>query len=115
MSLNPGEIYWADVPPYRRPVIIVSREELNRGAYAVIVPLTSEKFPIRRELPNCIPFYAGQYGLTKDCVAQAEAITLIELAEIDTSAGPIGRLDPSTHRQLIRAIGYVLSATLEPA
>jgi mRNA-degrading endonuclease toxin of MazEF toxin-antitoxin module len=40
--IYPGEIYMADFGPAGpHPVIVVSREELNRGRYALVVVCTS--------------------------------------------------------------------------
>jgi mRNA-degrading endonuclease toxin of MazEF toxin-antitoxin module len=115
MTPNAGEIYWELVDGVRaRPVVIVSREELNRGEYVVAVPLTSAKFEVRSKLPSYVPLRAGQYSLSRDCVAQAEAISLYEKTEIDLASGAMDRLDDETMRDLIRAIGFVLSATCEP-
>jgi mRNA-degrading endonuclease toxin of MazEF toxin-antitoxin module len=69
--VKPGEIYMADLyEAGMRPVLIVSRESLNSGGYVVAVPMTSTHFDRRSRLRNCVPFRAGQFGLTKDCVAQ---------------------------------------------
>jgi mRNA-degrading endonuclease toxin of MazEF toxin-antitoxin module len=39
--MKPGELYYADLNEAGvRPVLIVSRESLNRGGYAVVLPLT---------------------------------------------------------------------------
>ena len=115
MSLTPGEVYWADLGDgERRPVIVVSREELNRGEYVVVVPLTSARLEARRNLPNSVPFQAGQYGFKKDCVAQAEAIASLHISYLDLETGAIGTLDSEDVRELTRAIGYVIAAELEP-
>jgi mRNA-degrading endonuclease toxin of MazEF toxin-antitoxin module len=115
MTPRPGEIYWALLEgPVRRPVIVVSREELNRGSTLVAVPLTSQGLESRRALPNCVFLRTGQFGLTKDCVAQAEAIAQIHKDELDLESGPIGQLDPETMRSLLKAIAYVADAEFEP-
>ena len=115
MPLRPGEIYWADFPDVgRRPVAVVSREELNRGRYVVAVQFTSARIEIRRDLPNCVAFRAGTFGFAKDCVAQAETITVFDLANLDLEAGPIGVLDSHAKRDLIQAIGYLIEAECEP-
>jgi mRNA-degrading endonuclease toxin of MazEF toxin-antitoxin module len=116
MPLRPGEVYWADFPDVgRRPVAILSREELNRGKYVVAVQFTSAKIEVRRELPNCVAFRAGTFGLAKDCVAQAETIAVFDLANLDLKAGPIGVLDSHARRDLTRAVGYMMDAECEPA
>jgi len=64
MNVNQGEIYAGLVhDPQRRPVIVISRDELNRGDYVVCVPCTKTRFEIRSQLPNCVPFEKGQFGM----------------------------------------------------
>jgi mRNA-degrading endonuclease toxin of MazEF toxin-antitoxin module len=115
MSIRPGEIYLADAGnDLHRRVLIVSREDLNQGRYVVAIPFTSTNFEKRSKLPNCVPFKAGQFGLIKDCVAQAEAITFIESAALDHETGPIGLLDDENMRAVIKAVGHMLCSDCEP-
>jgi mRNA-degrading endonuclease toxin of MazEF toxin-antitoxin module len=89
--IRPGEVYLADFDQAGpHPVIVVSREELNRGRYALVVVCTSARFATRRTLPNCVPFQAGQFGFTTNCVAQCENILSIEVAQLDLAAGRSG-------------------------
>lgn len=114
--IRPGEVCVADFPlagPH--PVIVVSREALNRGSYALVVVCTSARLALRRNLPNCVPFQAGQLGLTVDCVAQCENLLSIDKAQLDLAAGPIGILDDVAMRDVIKAIGYVIESDCEPA
>jgi mRNA-degrading endonuclease toxin of MazEF toxin-antitoxin module len=114
--MRPGEIYMADFPEAgRHPVILVSREDLNRGHYILAVFCTSSRFAARSQLPNCVPYRAGQFGFTVDCVAQCENILSVEKSQLDIAAGPIGVLDATNLRNIIRAIGYVIEADCEPA
>jgi mRNA-degrading endonuclease toxin of MazEF toxin-antitoxin module len=98
----------------RRPVLIVSRELLNRGDYAVIVAFTSSRLSQRRQLPNCVFFRAGEFGLSSDCVAQCETISTVHADQLDAAAGPIGKLDDLALRSIIKAIGYVIASDCEP-
>jgi mRNA-degrading endonuclease toxin of MazEF toxin-antitoxin module len=51
--MEPGEIYLADFPEAGpHPVIVVSREELNRGHYALVVVCTSARFAVRSQLAS---------------------------------------------------------------
>ena len=112
---SPGELYWSYFESERpRPIIIVSQRKLNLGKYVVVVPLTSTNLEKRWSLPNCVSFKAGSFGLTKDCVAQCEAITFIEKEFIILNTGPIGKLDGEKWRLLLHAIGYVVCAICEP-
>lgn len=113
--IRPGEIYMGDfgqAGPH--PVVVVSREDLNRGRYALIVVCTSARFALRSTLPNCVPFSAGQFGFSVDCVAQCENILSIDKAQLDQSAGPMGILDEVGLREVIKAIGHVIESDCEP-
>lgn len=113
--IRPGEIYTADFDvagPHR--VIVISREDLNRGRYVLSVVCTSARFASRSNLPNCVPLRAGQFGFAVDCVAQCENIVSIEKTQLDLSAGPEGVLDELAMRDLIKAIGYVMESDCEP-
>jgi mRNA-degrading endonuclease toxin of MazEF toxin-antitoxin module len=113
--MEPGEIYNADFPEAGpHPVIVVSREDLNRGYYAMVVVCTSSRFALRSQLPNCVPFKAGQFGFMTNCVAQCENILSIDKKQLDVNAGPIGVLDESSLRDIVKAIGYVLQSDCEP-
>src|SRR2546425_3055841 len=100
MTIRPGELYLAHVGGKLRPVVVVSREELNRGTYVTVVPFTTQRLEERRNSRTCVAFRAGDCGLNKDCVAQAEAIAQFEIALLDDEAGPLGNLDEGAMREL---------------
>jgi mRNA-degrading endonuclease toxin of MazEF toxin-antitoxin module len=113
--IRPGEIYMADFAEAGpHPVIVLSREELNRGRYALVVVCTSARFAVRSQLPNCVPFRTGDFGFTSDCVAQCENLLSIDLAQLELSSGPQGTLDDMAFREVIKAIGYVMNSDCEP-
>ena len=114
MTLRPGEVYFAYTEAGKRPVVIVSREPLNRGHWVVSILITSSQFATRSALPHCVPIRAGEFGLTKDCIAQAETITYLAIADVDLGSGPVGRLDDTRMRDLIRAIGNMMEADCSP-
>ncbi len=112
--MEPGEIYLADFEQAGpHPVIVISREELNRGRDVLAVVCTSARFSVRSKLPNCVPFPAGRFGFTTDCVAQCENLLSIEKSEIDLASGSIGELDEFAMREVIKAIGYVMASDCE--
>ena len=87
--MQPGEVYMADfgeAGPH--PVIVLSRKELNRGRYVLVAVCTSARFAVRSKLPNCVPFRAGTFGFTADCVAQCENLLSIDKAQLDLAGGP---------------------------
>jgi mRNA-degrading endonuclease toxin of MazEF toxin-antitoxin module len=113
--IKPGEVYTADLDQAGpHPVIVVSREDLNRGRYALVVVCTSARFSARRSLPHCVPFQAGQFGFTADCVAQCENILSLEKSQLELAVGPTGVLDDMAMRDVIKAIGHVIESDCEP-
>jgi mRNA-degrading endonuclease toxin of MazEF toxin-antitoxin module len=113
--IRPGEIYWADTPPgQRHKVVVVSREDLNRGKYVVVALITSQRFATRSQLANCVPLLKGQFGMTEDCVVQGEMSGPTPVAQMELTAGPLAVLDDLTVREVIRAIGHVMDADCEP-
>ena len=96
------------------PVIVISREALNRGSYVLTVVCTSTHFASRSTLPNCVPFRAGQLGFTVNCVAQCENIVSVEKTQLDLATGPVGILDEPAMRDIINAIGHVVESDCEP-
>ena len=113
--MQPGEVYMADFGPAGpHPVIVVSREELNRGRYALAVVCTSARFAVRSKLSNCVPFQAGVCGFTIDCAAQCKNILSIDQAQLDLVAGPIGTLDEAAFQKVVKSIGYVIKSDCKP-
>ena len=75
---------------------------------------TSARFAVRSKLSNCVPFQAGDFGFTVDCVAQCENILSIDQAQLDLAAGPMGTVDETAFQKVIKAIGYVIKSDCKP-
>ncbi|MGW8256123.1 MAG: type II toxin-antitoxin system PemK/MazF family toxin [Thermoguttaceae bacterium] len=109
--MNPqrGEIY--NVPFGQgkpRPVVIVSRDNLNNGDYVIVVPFTTQKVEERKKLKDCVFFNAGEGQLKEHCVAKTDEITRILKTEIDWKIGRIGRLTVPQMSKIVRAIRYTI-------
>ena len=76
--------------------------------------ITSQRFAVRSKLANCVPILAGQFGMSRDCVIQAETTGPIHKDLIDLAAGYVSQLDDLTMREVVKAIGYVLDSDCEP-
>jgi mRNA-degrading endonuclease toxin of MazEF toxin-antitoxin module len=110
--IRPGAIYWPDFDFGRHKVVVVSRDELNRGAKALVALVTSARFTFRSTLANCVPLRAGEFGMDRDCVVQCENVFPAFIADLE---GPIDALDDERLRDVIHAVGYVIDADCEPA
>jgi mRNA-degrading endonuclease toxin of MazEF toxin-antitoxin module len=109
--IRPGEIYLADFEEMEpHPVVVVSREELNRGNWVVAVLITSKRFEERSKQPHCVPFRAGEFGLSLDCVAQGESLFSIRRVELGEH---LGTLDDERWRDLIKAVGKMMGSDCE--
>lgn len=113
--MNPGEVWWADIPEAGlHPIVILSRSGLNRGHRVNAALVTSSKFATRSTQPHCVILHAGEFGLERDCVVQADTFTPIPLEAIDQIRGRIGTLEDERLREVIRAVGYVMDSDCEP-
>lgn len=75
MTRQPGEVWLADIfDGGRRPVVVVSRESLNRGDVVLCVPLTSSRIAERRAYRNFIFLARGSGGLREDSLAVAQLV-----------------------------------------
>ena len=111
--IRPGGIYLADFEEMEpHPVVVVPREELNRGNWVAAVLITSKRFEERSKQPHCVPFRAGEFGLSKDCVAQGESLFSIRREELGEH---LGSLDEERWRVLVKALGNMMGSDCEPA
>jgi mRNA-degrading endonuclease toxin of MazEF toxin-antitoxin module len=94
-----------------RRVIVVSASKLNRGDYVVVVPVTSSEFERRRHISNNVPFEANPPLFNRDCVAQAEGISVIKKIYLRDK---VGQISDEQMRDVIRAIAEVIDSECEP-
>jgi len=112
VAVAQGEIWWAELvdpigsaPGFRRPVVIVQGEPLNRSRIATVVcvPLTSNL--LWGDAPGNVVLAARATGLPKDSVANVS-----QLLTIDRNAlrDRVGRLAPKHLAQILTGIDVVL-------
>ena len=98
MVISQGEIWWADLPPpagsgpgFRRPVVVVQGDALNRSRIATVVciPLTTNlKWAAA---PGNVQFSARLTGLPKDSVANVSQIITVDRALLTARVGKLPR------------------------
>lgn len=112
VEIAQGEIWWAELPPpsgsgpgFRRPVIIVQGDPLNRSrlATAVCVPLTTN---LRwADAPGNVFLPASVSGLPEDSVANATQMITVDRRFL---ADRVKKLPPKRFEQVINGIDVVL-------
>ena len=97
-----GEVWWADIRPpigsepgYRRPVVVVQSDSLNRSRTSTImcVPLTGNlKWGAA---PGNVLLHASATGLGRDSVAQVSQIVTLDRTILNERVGvlPGAKLD----------------------
>ena len=98
MVISQGEVWWADLPAptgsgpgFRRPVVVVQGDALNRSRIATVVcvPLTSN---LRwADAPGNVSLSPRLTGLPKDSVANVSQIVAIDRDLLTECMGKISR------------------------
>ena len=98
MVIVQGEVWWAELPEptgsgpgFRRPVVVVQGDALNRSRIAsvVCVPLTSN---LRwADAPGNVPLSTRLTGLPKDSVANVSQIVTLDKTLLTERAGKLPR------------------------
>jgi mRNA interferase MazF len=106
VTVTQGDIWWADLPDptgsapgFRRPVLIVQGEGLNRSRIATVVCVTLTSNPKWATAPGNVALPAGMTGLPKDSVANVAQLVTLDKTELTECAGTLPR----------RTLGLVLS------
>ncbi len=113
MVISQGEIWWAELgqprgsaPGFRRPVVVVQSNALNRGSIATVicVPLTSNvKWAL---MPGNIHLAASATGLPKNSVANVSQILTLDK---DHLTDRVGRLSATKLDLIFSGIEIVLA------
>jgi mRNA interferase MazF len=96
--ISQGEVWWAELgvpkgsePGFRRPVVVVQGDALNRSRIATVVcvPLTSNL--AWADAPGNVLLSAGTTGLPKDSVANVSQVLTIDKTVLTDRVGKISR------------------------
>jgi mRNA-degrading endonuclease toxin of MazEF toxin-antitoxin module len=111
MTIKRGQVFVLkpDQDGKERPLVIVSHDVLNGGHSVLAVPFYSQQIEKRQKQPWCAFFKAGEGGLSKDCVAKADELSLIDKLNINIAKGPIGTFDEAQLGRLMTAVKWSLA------
>ena len=110
--ISQGDVWWADLPDptgsgpgFRRPVVVVQGDALNRSRIAtlVCVPLTSNlKWA---DAPGNVLLAPRLTGLSKECVANVSQIITLDKSLL---AEHVGKLPQAKLELILAGIDVVL-------
>ena len=112
VEVTQGEVWWADLPEpagsgpgFRRPVVVVQGNPLNRSRIATVVcvPLTSNF--VWAGAPGNVLLPATATGLSKDSVANVSQIIALDRSLLTEHAG---RLTSKFVAQILHGIDVML-------
>jgi mRNA interferase MazF len=107
VNLQPGEVHLADIfEGGVRPVIVVSREQLNRGSLYLCVPVTSSRVTERRRYANYVFLAAGIGGMREDSVAVAHLVQPVRAQFLRERWGVVPE---ETLERVLLAIGWSIA------
>ncbi|MBI3768582.1 MAG: type II toxin-antitoxin system PemK/MazF family toxin [Deltaproteobacteria bacterium] len=96
MSVAQGDVWWADLPEprgygpgFRRPVVVVQGDALNRSQVATVVcvPLTSNvKWATA---PGNVLLPPGATGLAKESVANVSQVVTLDKTDLTERTGKL--------------------------
>ncbi len=107
-----GDVFWTSLSPssgsepaYKRPVVIVQRDSINRSRFrtVVIVPLTKQtKHAI---LPGNVLLHKGEANLPRPSLARGTHVMVIDKVRLIEK---IGTLSPKRIKEIIDNIIWVM-------
>lgn len=75
--------------PVHRPVLVVSRQQLNAGDFVIVAEFTSEQLEKRKSQDFCVYVPKGEGNLPRDCVVNLSNLTKMRRAEFTSYVGTL--------------------------
>jgi mRNA interferase MazF len=112
VSLSQGDVCWAELgvptgsePGFRRPVVVVQGDPLNRSRIATVVCVALTSNMKWSAAPGNVTLSASATGLPKDSVANVSQIVTLERAALSER---VGKLSHSKLELVLSGIDVVL-------
>ena len=98
VTVGQGEVWWADLgeprgsqPGFRRPVVVVQGDALNRSRLATVVCVALTSNVKWAPAPGNVLLSAAATGLPKESVANVFQIITLDKAELSERVGKLSR------------------------
>ena len=114
MAIQRGEIYFVNLNPVegseqagRRPVLVVSRDAINRLPLVVTVVVGTKGANISRDYPANVRVSPAESGLPMETVFLCFQLRSLDPKRFPTN--PVGKLAEATMERIENAVRYSLS------
>ena len=98
MSITQGDIWWVDLreptgsaPGFRRPVVVVQGDPLNRSRIATVVCVALTSNPKWAAAPGNVALAPGSTGLPKESVANVSQIVTLDRSLLSREVGKLSK------------------------
>ncbi len=96
MSITQGDVWWADLPDasasrpaFRRPVVVIQGDALNRSRIATVVCVALTSNLKWADAPGNVALPPGATGLPKDSVANVSQVVTLDKTDLSERAGKL--------------------------
>lgn len=112
VELRQGHVYWTDFgepvgsePGYKRPSVVVQRDELNRSRIATTLVVVITSNLALADATGNVRLRKGEAGLSKPSVANVTAVVTVDRSQLLHELGEMSR---EHFKDVIRGIGLVM-------
>ncbi len=112
VEVTQGDVWWADLPEptgsgpgFRRPVVVVQGNSLNRSRIATVVCVLLTSNIVWADAPGNVLLEAKVTGLPKDSVANVSQIVTLDRSLLTER---VRRLGPKPLVQILHGVDVVL-------
>ena len=98
MTISQGDIWWADLPEatgsgpgFRRPVVVVQGDALNRSRVATVVCVALTSNVKWASAPGNVLLPPGATGLPRESVANVSQLVTLDKTDLTERTGKLSR------------------------
>ena len=98
MTIAQGDVWWADLPEargsgpgFRRPVVVVQGDALNRSRIATVVCVALTSNVKWATAPGNVLLSSSATGLPKESVANVSQLVTLDKADLTERAGKLSK------------------------
>ncbi len=115
MVVCQGDVFWASLSPrtgsepaYKRPVVVVQRDSINRSKFRTVVVIPLTKHTKHGILPGNILLAKGEANLPRPSLARGTHVMVMDKSRLTEKIGTLTRERIS---EIIDSITWILGKT----